>query len=137
MIESIALLTTATLFGGMILYSFGFAPLVFSQMPSEAAGPMIRNAFPWYYLFVIVAAAIATAFLFFSGDALATSLLAATLVIGLFARQGLMPMINAARDKQMAGDAAAKKRFGALHGVSVLLNFIQLGAIGWALVRFL
>lgn len=137
MIDTLALLTTASLFGGMVLFSFGFAPMVFSQLDGEQAGAMIRNAFPWYYLFVIVSAALAAALLFFSGDALAMSLLLATLVIGVFARQGLMPMINDARDKQMAGDASAKKRFGALHGVSVLLNFVQLGAIGWTLVRFI
>ncbi|MEL6435680.1 MAG: DUF4149 domain-containing protein [Pseudomonadota bacterium] len=137
MVEGIALLTTAALFGGMILYSFGFAPMVFSQLNGEQAGTMLRNAFPWYYLFIIATSALAAALVFLTGDAVALVLLLTTLLIAVFARQGLMPMINTTRDKQMAGDAKAKSRFNALHGASVALNFVQLGAIGWALVRFL
>ena len=37
MIE-VALLTTALLFGGMVLYSFGFAAFVFNNLPVETAG---------------------------------------------------------------------------------------------------
>ena len=48
-----ALLVTALLFGGMVLYSFGFAAFVFSVLPMETAGPTIRRAFPHFYLFVI------------------------------------------------------------------------------------
>ena len=56
MIEFTALLLVATLFGGMMLYSFGFAPIVFSTLPAKDASRFIRAAFPWYYLFVIVTA---------------------------------------------------------------------------------
>jgi len=40
MIE-IAILITAILFGGMVLFSFGFAALVFSALPAEHAGAFI------------------------------------------------------------------------------------------------
>jgi hypothetical protein len=35
----LALLATALLFGGMVLYSFGFAAFLFSALPAEQAGP--------------------------------------------------------------------------------------------------
>ena len=41
-----ALLTTALLFGAMILYSFGFAVFLFTVLPPETAGRTIRRAFP-------------------------------------------------------------------------------------------
>lgn len=56
MIE-VALLTTALLFGGMVLYSFGFAAFVFNNLPVETAGPLIRKAFPHFYAFVLITAA--------------------------------------------------------------------------------
>jgi hypothetical protein len=56
--------------------------------------------------------------------------------IAIFARQGLMPRINIARDRQIQGDLAAKTRFARLHGASVLLNFIQLLGAGLVLYRF-
>ena len=43
-----ALLTTALLFGGMVLYSFGFAAFLFTALPPDVAGPSIRRAFPLF-----------------------------------------------------------------------------------------
>ena len=63
MIEFSALLLVSTLFGGMMLYSFGFAPMVFRAMPAEEAGRFIRAVFPWYYLFVIAVAGLGGAIL--------------------------------------------------------------------------
>ena len=54
-----ALLATALLFGGMVLYSFGFAAFLFNTLPAAIAGPTIRRAFPHFYLFVIGTAVLA------------------------------------------------------------------------------
>jgi Domain of unknown function (DUF4149) len=54
-----ALLSTALLFGGMTLYSFGFAPMVFSALKADVAGGLLRKAFPHYYLFVLMTAVVA------------------------------------------------------------------------------
>ena len=139
MFETLTLLAyfaSITLFGGMMLYSFGFAPFLFKALEPDVAGRTIRRAFPAYYLFVIGGGALAAALLAVS-DPLGAGLMALVAGIGIIARQVLMPMINAARDRQLAGEAVAKSRFAALHGASVLLNFVQLGLIAWVLVRFL
>ena len=47
LIHSLAILSTALLFGGMTLYSFGFAAFLFSAMPAASAGALLRRAFPW------------------------------------------------------------------------------------------
>jgi len=136
MIEFAALLLVSTLFGGMMLYSFGFAPMVFSALPTEDAGRFIRTAFPWYYLFVIATAGLGGAILLLSNSRSGLIALAIA-VAAVFARQVLMPRINAAPDIQLQGNAEAKRRFGRLHGISVALNFVQLIAAGYVLYRFL
>ncbi len=136
MIEFAALLLVSTLFGGMMLYSFGFAPMVFSVLPAEDAGRFIRAAFPWYYVFVIATAGLGGAILLRSNPRSGTLALAIA-IIGIFVRQVLMPRINTARDMQLQGIGEAKRRFSRLHGFSVALNFAQLIAAGYVLYRFL
>ena len=48
---------------------------------------------------------------------------------------GSMPRINALRDAELAGDAAAGTRFARLHRASVSVNMVQLAAVLFALVR--
>ncbi len=119
-----------------MLYSFGFAPMVFSIMPADDAGRFIPAAFHWYYLFVIATAGLGGAILLLwnSWSGVLTIVIA---VAAIYARQVLMPQINAARDEQLRGNPDAKRRFGRLHGISVALNFVQLIAAGYVLNRFL
>ena len=121
-----ALLVTALLFGGMVLYSFGFAAFVFSALPTETAGPTIRRAFPHFYIFVIATASVAALLLWPLAPPLSLSL-AAIAVTGLPARQILMPAIN------RATDTGAKARFKWLHGLSVLITLSHIGLSGWVL----
>ncbi|MFN3615445.1 MAG: DUF4149 domain-containing protein [Rubrimonas sp.] len=124
-----ALLATALLFGGMALFSFGFAAFVFSALPAEAAGPTIRRAFPHFYLFVMGAAALAAALLW-AHDATGAAMLAAVAISTVPTRQALMPAINHAAD---AGDRA---RFRRLHGLSVAITLGHLALTAAVLARF-
>lgn len=126
---TLALLTTALLFGGMVLYAFGFAAFLFTALPAETAGPTIRRAFPHFYLFVLVSAAVAGALLW-SHDQLAAMLLAAIAVTTVPTRQVLMPAINAATD------SGAKARFKWLHGLSVAITIGHIGLAGYVIARF-
>jgi hypothetical protein len=123
-----ALLSTALLFGGMTLYSFGFAPMVFSALKADVAGGLLRKAFPHYYLFVFITSVAASIAL--SGlDGFSAALMGGTALVAFVARQLLMPAINTARD------SGAKSRFDRLHGLSVALNMVQIAAVVWVLVR--
>ena len=128
MISSLAVLFTALLFGGMTLYSFGFAALVFSALPAQMAGVVLRRAFPWFYAFVIVTATIA-ALLWWSKDATYAALMAAVAITTIPARQLLMPAIN------RATDAGQRTRFKWLHSASVMLTVGQIAAVGWLVAR--
>jgi Domain of unknown function (DUF4149) len=122
-------LITTLLFGGMVLYSFGFAAFVFSALPSSVAGQTLRRAFPYFYLFVIATAAAAATFLW-SHDSFAAMLLAFIALSTLPTRQILMPAINDATD------AGAKNKFKFLHGLSVVMTLAHIGIAGFVLARF-
>ena len=127
--ETAALLITALLFGGMVLYAFGFAAFVFSALPAETAGPLIRQAFPHFYLFVIITGGTGAAVLAIT-DAVSALLLAITALSTIPIRQNLMPAINAATD------AGNKGRFRRLHGVSVAATLAHIGLVSAVLIRF-
>ncbi len=130
MLTITALLLTAFLFGGMLLYSFGFAAFLFSLLPAADAGSILRKAFPVFYLWCIAMAGLAaTVFVFL--DSLSALLLAGVAVTTIPARHLLMRAINAATD------SGNKRRFNQLHGLSVLLGLAQIVAVGYVLTRMI
>ena len=124
-----ALLATALLFGGTVLYSFGFAAFLFNALPAEIAGPALRRAFPHFYLFVIGTAVLA-AVLLYRTDPVASGLMLSIAATTLPTRQLLMPAIN------RATDAGAKAQFKLLHGMSVVITLLHIGITGFVLSRF-
>ena len=124
-----ALLATALLFGGMVLYSFGFAAFLFTALPPDVAGPTIRRAFPLFYLFVMATALVAM-LLIWRSDPIAAWLLGGIAATTLPTRQFLMPAVN------RATDAGNRQRFQALHGLSVVITLAHIGAAGVVLARY-
>ncbi|WP_305682938.1 DUF4149 domain-containing protein [Bosea sp. (in: a-proteobacteria)] len=129
MMQTAALLTVALLFGGMVLFSFGFAAILFSTLSAGEAGRVLRRAFPHFYLFVMATAAAAAA-LIAPRDGVSAAWLLAIAVSTIPTRQLLMPAINAATD---TGD---KSRFKVLHGASVVVTLAHIGIAGFVLSRF-
>lgn len=126
MTHVLALLCTALLFGGMVLYSFGFAAFLFKTLPAPTAGATLRRAFPWFYSFVIGTAALAAA-LWWSHNTRFALVMAVVALSTVPLRQLLMPAIN------RATDAAQRRRFQWLHSLSVLITLGHIGATGWLL----
>ncbi|NNJ75196.1 MAG: DUF4149 domain-containing protein [Anderseniella sp.] len=126
--SEIALLITALLFGGMVLYSFGFAAFVFKALPADTAGSLIRQAFPHFYLFVMATATAAAALSFYK-DLPSSIILAAIAATTVFARQVLMPSINEATDR------SEKSRFKRLHTFSVAITVAHIGGAGFVILR--
>jgi hypothetical protein len=129
MLANTAILVTALLFGGMVLYSFGFAAFIFSNLPAELAGPTIRKAFPHFYVFVMATSLIAT-LLLWPIDQISAILMAIILATTLPTRQFLMPAIN------RATDSGHKQRFKWLHTVSVLITLAHMALAAVVLTRF-
>ena len=126
MILSLAVLSTALLFGGMTLYSFGFAAFIFTALPAKTAGETLRRAFPWFYVFVI-ATSVAAALLWWPSSPLFAAVMAAVAITTVPVRQVLMPAIN------RATDAGQRQRFKWLHGLSVVVTLGHIAATGWLL----
>lgn len=121
----LASLFTALVLGGMLCFAVVFAPLVFIRLPAETAGPFIRQVFPVYYLAMGIGC-VPAVLLALAVDFSAAAALVLVICGFFYARQHLMPKINALRDRQLAGDAAAAARFDGLHRLSVVLNAGQM-----------
>ena len=121
-----ASLLSAALFGGMVFFSFGFAPVLFKQLPMAQVRPLLRGTFPYYYLAVSGLSAASACVALFS-SVMAAALMAVICVTTVYARQILMWQINAATDRS---DQSAFKR---LHGFSVIIQLVQIGLAGWAI----
>ena len=127
-INAANLLVIALLFGGMLLFSGGFAAFLFRYLPPEDARMLIRKAFPPFYLFVIVASGVAM-LLSWRDDSYSAAWMAFVMLTTVGARQILMPAIN------RATDLGNKKRFLWLHGFSVLLTLGHIVLAGVVLVH--
>lgn len=134
-LSAVALLAAALLLGGMVFFAAVLAPLIFTALPGDTAGPFVRRVFPAYYLWIIVAAAVGALALLplRLPDAFGLGLVAASTV---WLRQGLMPRVNALSDAAQAGDAAAKAGFARAHRLSVLVNVAQMLVALAVLLRF-
>ena len=117
--EQISLLLTAFLFGGMLLFSVGFGPLVLKNLEGSVARLFIRNTFPHFYLFVLASSFLAAATVFTTAPAASVALLVIFFTT-LPARQILMPAINVASDE---GD---RKKFKTLHALSVAITLAHI-----------
>jgi len=91
------LLVVALLFGGMLLFSAGFAAFLFRYLPPQDARMLTQKAFPPFYLFVIISSGLVIA-LSWTSDLFSSGLMAFVMFTALAARQWLMPAINHATD---------------------------------------
>ncbi len=122
------LLLVALLFGGMLLFSAGFAAFLFRYLPPQDARMLIRKAFPPFYLFVIISSGLVIA-LSWTSDPFSSALMTFVMLTAVAARQLLMPAIN------HATDMALRKRFLWLHGLSVVVTLIHIFLAGMILVH--
>ena len=128
MLQNLAVLVTALLFGGMVLYSFGFAAFVFTALPADLAGKTIRKAFPHFYVFVMLTALVA-ALLLWRIDPTSMILTGVVALTTLPTRQILMPAIN------HATDAGQTTRFKWLHTLSVFISLVHMALAAIVLIR--
>ena len=138
LIDAAGLVAVASVFGGMAFFAFVYAPLVFIKLGTEAGGRFIREVFPVYYVAMGGMSVAAAVLLAFGSAARGVDALAMACIgiVFFLARYALLPIINRNRDAGRAGDVAAKKRFDALHRVSVMANLVQMVAVLVVLVRY-
>ena len=79
-LQMASLLVVALLFGGMLLFSAGFAAFLFKYLPHAEVRMLLRKAFPPFYLFVIFSSGLAAALSFLFDPFSATWMAAVVLV---------------------------------------------------------
>ena len=110
----------------MLLFASGFGTLAFKLLDKTTARSLIRNTFPYFYLYVLVNSGLA-AVLSLYVNKLAFVFLAVIFVTTIPNRQFLMPAIN------NAADTGNKKIWGMLHGLSVIITLAHIILAGAAL----
>jgi len=122
---AILLWVVGALAGSMVFFAIVVAPKVFQSLPPDQAGIFLRSFFPGYYTWGLLLAT-ASALIAVWSNAILGLACAAVAVLFAYARQILMPKVNAARDAQLRRDTEAGKRFNRLHLQSVVINGAQL-----------
>ncbi len=119
----------AFLTGGMVFFGAIVAPLVFTQLPPDIAGPFIRTMFPFYYAYLTATALLATCGYALSRQRVSMLISAAIVVVTIWLWFWWIPALDAMR---LAGDAAG---FARGHTLSVWVNGAQLLAVLGLLLR--
>lgn len=112
---------------GFMLFFMAVVPqAAFKILSAKAAGAFLRVLFPRMFLFgmALSLAASGVAVAAGAGWQLHVSLaIAAGFAVNVF---GLTPRVNACRDRDLEGDASAKRMFGLLHMASAAIFLAQL-----------
>ena len=128
MLNALLLIAVGLWLGAMVFFASVVAPTVFGTLEPQIAGHMIRRVFPRYYLFGLICLSIATLSSLFAPNSSSWMTLACILMLAAtwYARQVLMPQVNAARDAMLARNEAHSPEFDRLHKRSVQLNTTEM-----------
>jgi len=115
--------------GMMIFFSFVLAPMIFKILDAENAGKFVRKIFPYYYFVNFIFLTIATIIFFFISSLGVNFYITLALALSfIFAQFLLMPLINKLKDNNQ------EKKFKYAHGLSVIINFVQMIGLVYLLI---
>ena len=115
--------------GMMIFFSFVLAPMIFKILDAENAGKFVRKIFPYYYFVNLIFLTIATVIFFFISSLGIDFYITLALALSfIFAQFLLMPLINKLKDNNQ------EKKFKYAHGLSVIINFVQMIGLVYLLI---
>ena len=107
--------------GIMLFFSFAIAPIIFKSLDEKNARNFIRNIFPYYYSINLILSILAViCFVILNSYELGFYLILLVTILFAFSQFVLMPMINKFRDTKQT------KKFNYSHGLSVVINIIQM-----------
>ncbi len=125
----LSLLGLGLLAGGMLFFGAVMAPLVFTRLPLDVAGPFIRTAFPFYYAYILATSGLALVGFLLRRLAFSALVPGGTFAATIWAWFWLIPRLDAYR---AAGNMAA---FNHGHTLSVWVDGIELLAVLTLLIR--
>ncbi|HEY1856911.1 DUF4149 domain-containing protein [Acidocella sp.] len=116
----LASLGLAALVGGMLFFGAVTAPLVFTHLPLNIAGPFIRAVFPFYYGYMIIASLVGLIGYWLNREVMPALALLLILLVTVWLWLWFIPHLDALR---VAGNTAG---FNAGHRESVWINGVQM-----------
>ncbi len=128
MLNTLLLIAVGVWLGAMVFFASVVAPTVFGTLEPQLAGQMIRRVFPRYYLFGLICLSVASLVSVFAPSAAPWITVACVVMLGAtwYARQVLMPQVNAARDAMLVQNESHSPEFDRLHKRSVQLNTAEM-----------
>ena len=129
MSEQIIINLVSLVLGVMLFFSFVLAPMIFKVLPPDNATVFVRAIFPYYYLVnLIILGIISSFYIYYKSFVLDFYLILISAILFFCNLIFLMPKINKYKDQ---GNETA---FKISHSISVIINFIQLIALGFVLL---
>ena len=129
MSELIIMNLVSLVLGVMLFFSFVLAPMIFKVLPPDNASVFVRAIFPYYYLVNLFILSIISSFYIYNKTfVLDFYLILISALLFFFNLVYLMPKINKFKDQQK------EKAFKISHFISVIINFMQLIALGIVLL---
>lgn len=129
MSEQIIMNLVSLVLGVMLFFSFVLAPMIFKVLPPDNASVFVRAIFPYYYLVNLFILSIISSFYIYNETfVLDFYLILISALLFFFNLVYLMPKINKFKDQQK------EKAFKISHFISVIINFMQLIALGIVLL---
>ena len=129
MSEQIVMNLVSLVLGVMLFFSFVLAPMIFKVLPPDNAGIFVRAIFPYYYLVnLLILCIICSFYIYYETFVLDFYLILFCTLLFFFNLIFLMPKINKYKDQRN------EKGFKISHFISVIINFMQLIALGVVLL---
>tara|TARA_B100001287_G_scaffold49456_1_gene38498 strand:- start:46 stop:435 length:390 start_codon:yes stop_codon:yes gene_type:complete len=129
MSEQIILNLVSLVLGVMLFFSFVLAPMIFKVLPPDNASVFVRAIFPYYYLVnFLILSIISSFYIYYKTFVFDFYLILISALLFFFNLVFLMPKINKYKDQQN------EKGFKISHFISVIINFMQLIALGIVLL---
>jgi len=129
MSEQIIMNLVSLVLGVMLFFSFVLAPMIFKVLPPDNASVFVRAIFPYYYLVnLLILSIISSFYIYYKTFVLDFYLILISALLFFFNLIYLMPKINKYKDQQN------EKGFKISHFISVIINFMQLIALGIVLL---
>ena len=129
MSEQIIMNLVSLVLGVMLFFSFVLAPMIFKVLPPDNASVFVRAIFPYYYLVnLLILSIISSFYIYYKTFVLDFYLILISALLFFFNLIYLMPKINKYKDQQN------EKGFKISHLISVIINFMQLIALGIVLL---
>ena len=129
MSEQIIMNLVSLVLGVMLFFSFVLAPMIFKVLPPDNASVFVRAIFPYYYLVnLLILSIISSFYIYYKTFVLDFYLILISALLFFFNLVFLMPKINKYKDQQN------EKGFKISHFISVIINFVQLIALGIVLL---